>query len=187
MKFTAGYTLLEAIVVLGIIAALASFGIYGLVTMRQSIQIQQSHSEFVSTLRHVQNLARNSVASQVLIAQTGNPLASLVDGYAIYFDSPTNYSIRYCKTSGTSMDCRSIEQANVKSASYADISVYPLGGSNCRGIFFERLTGNISGMSNALSNLDDIEVCTIRATHNSTRNYREITIDFAGNSIKIDK
>jgi prepilin-type N-terminal cleavage/methylation domain-containing protein len=68
-----GFTLLELMVVMGIAAALLALGTVGLISFRNTVQLDQVRSDFISQLRTAQNLAKNSVASAALGGDLSSP------------------------------------------------------------------------------------------------------------------
>lgn len=181
------FTLIELIVAMGIAAVLTGLGVAGLNLFRQTIQFQQANLDFVSALRTVQNMARNSVSSQRLISQGTSLPQAKVDGYAIFFTT-SNYSIRYCIRQGgagnTQMNCSGVEQDNLKPREYADVQIFPANTNVCQGVFFERLTGDIRGMSQPISNPLDTGSCTILIDHiNNASLSRQLNIDITNNNI----
>lgn len=182
------FTLIELVVVVAIIAVLLSVGIGSFTLLRNSIDLDQATNELLGLIRTAQSRARNSSTSAALYQMTGNSLLARVDGFAIYFDSTSQYSMRYCiATAGagsTSYNCSGIEFPNAKSAQYGNITLQ-VNGSGCNGIVFSKLSGNISGISAANSVGVETGTCRYRLTHSSLLSYREIIVNLAGNNIQL--
>lgn len=184
-----GFTLLELLVVMAIAAVVIGLGLVGMNLFRQTTQFQQAEVAFIADLRAAQNSARNSVSSQVLVDAGNTPIQAQVDGYALFF-SNDNYSIHHCfeqvTAFATQYDCGTVEEPDLKAGDFLDIEIRPLDFNKCRGLFFSRLSGNISAMENTLDTLDDVGVCEIRIQHlyNGSLS-RVLSIDVSQNSINL--
>ncbi len=146
-------------VVFAVIAVITGIGIAGLTQFRQTVQLQEATTSFISTVRSTQNKARTGTLSRFQIRQAidcvglSDPTTCLrrPDAFAVYFDSVDNYSIYYCTENTaagiTSLTC-GVEDPDVKAREFKDIKIYPdnASESTCRGLVFERLTGEISGI-----------------------------------------
>lgn len=191
MKSFASFTLVELIVVMAISGIMIALGVQAMLLIRQSVQFQQTESDFISNLRSVQNMARNSVASATLRSQGRSLPASMVDGYALVFDTTgSNYSLRHCfrQTSGGTprMDCSGAESLNLKPNEYDDVVVVPLLQPKCRALFFERLTGKISAMNGQIAPLDNVGNCDYQVRHSYNNNLlRLISVDVRNGSITV--
>lgn len=187
-KRLSAFTLVEIIIAMGIGAMILAAGIGGFQTFRQTIQFQQGYLAVVSQLQTTQNMARNSVASRVVQSQRAtDPIGAQVDGYALFFN-PTNYNLNYClyptPNQTGPIDCSTIEVSNLKLAEYADVTVTASTGT-CYGIFFARMTGNISAMNglNATPN-DTAADCLIQVRHSQNAALvRVIGINVRANNI----
>lgn len=185
MKYYKGYTLVELLVVMSIIAVLSSLGIAGMTTFRNAIEVQNASFELASLLQTYENKSRNSVPST---AKTGsNVLDKRVDGYAIFFTG-SNYDIRYCMKVGTSWDCTGVEVRNAKLSEYSEVTVTPIAAdaSRCRGILFERLTAKISRLTNSRSPAYSTGTCTIELVHGTTGTTVEMIFDLDENDYYLD-
>lgn len=193
IKHYSAFTIVELMVVIGVVAVMTSLGIGGMIAFRQTVQLQEATSGFISTLRSVQNMARTSSLSQYVV-KTGctvsSPICRRPDGYAIYFDSVDNYSINYCvdvSFAGADRITCGVEELSVKPAEFNGIQVYPIGSnaSDCLGIVFERLTGNITAISmQDLALPIESGVCEIGMELVGTGRIYKVEINLAENSIR---
>jgi prepilin-type N-terminal cleavage/methylation domain-containing protein len=180
------FTLLELVVVMAIMAVMAGIGIQGLIIFRQTIQFQQTETDVITIMNTVRNRARNSVASDDLVAGSIALPDAVVDGYAIGF-AANNYSLRRCSMTvvfgDRQVSCINVEDSDMKPTTLDPVNVFMLDSTKCRALFYERLTGDISALANLTSNTDDIGVCTIRVQHsNNPALVRDIVIDLVNNN-----
>jgi len=194
-KRLTGFTILELLVVIAIIAMIAAGGIVGLIVFRQSVQLQEATSSFVSNLRTAQNMARNSNLSEHQVRGndcgrfTLSETCRMPDAFAIYFDSDENYSLMYCidtTIAGNPRVSCGTEQSSLKPNEFNSVTIYPdpTSQADCMGIVFERLTGSITSISiDNLAEENHSGECVIRLT-NEVGNTKEVVINLAENSIK---
>lgn len=178
-----GFTLLELMVVMGIMAALLALGTAGLVSFRNTVELDQVRSDFVSQLRTAQNLAKNSVTSGVL---GGDPFTSKVDAYAIYL-SENDYSLQYClKQSGsTNYDCSNAEKADLNPQASSTVDIYTNDPGKCVGVMFERLSGKMYSMNGYITTPNSTGSCVITFRHSVSGITREVTLDFDNSFINM--
>jgi type II secretory pathway pseudopilin PulG len=165
------FTVLELIVVLGVIAAIAGVGITGMIGFRRNVQLQEATSSFISTIRTVQNMARTGTLSRYVVksdcADQEDPFCRRADAFAVYFDSRENYSIRYCLEVDFAGEQRltcGVESLNVKPSEFNPVVIYPNQetGDKCQGIVFKRLTGEVSAIgTDSLAEESNTGLCTI--------------------------
>lgn len=180
---------------MSIMSVLMAIGVWGMVILRYTIQIEQATDTFVTTLKSTQNMARNSVISTVREQQlidagdTNSFLKAKVDGFAIFWDE-NKYSIHYCIKqslfSRAQFDCSGVEKENIQPAQFSEISLTSIdeqGLSTCKGIMFERLTGNIFAMNDFITSPDDIGSCKVTLQHDSFSISKLITIDLEKDNV----
>ena len=185
IKNYTAYTIVEILVVLGIIAVLSGVGIAGMTLFRRTVQIEQAKNDLLSALRETGNLARNSVSSAV---RGTDVLSGRVDGYALFIDlQEGNYSLRYCIKGSfigqLQYDCTGVEKSSSQMLSAPEVDIFPVDPAKCQGIFFARLTGDISALSSDIGAPDDVGNCILNLTHTQGGELRQINIDLAGNNI----
>ncbi len=178
-----GFTLLELMVVMGIAAALLALGTVGLISFRNTVQLDQVRSDFISQLRTAQNLAKNSVASAAL---GGDLFESKVDGYAIFLNG-NNYSLQYClkQEGSTNYDCSNAERTDLNPQPGTSIVISTSDANKCLGFMFERLSGKMYSMSGYVTRPDSTGSCVVSFTHNISNNRREVSLDFDNSFINI--
>ena len=173
---------------MGIIAVLAGLGIAGMSVFRRTVQIEQAKNDLLSGFREAQNLSRNSVSSSV---KSSDILKGQVAGYAIFFDASqsNNYSLRYCVQTSflgqTRYDCTGVERATAKQFINSEVQISPSNPNKCRGIFFARISGDISAMSSDISQLDDTGTCDINLSHSQGSETRQIHVNLMENNISV--
>jgi prepilin-type N-terminal cleavage/methylation domain-containing protein len=183
-RYTA-YTIIEVLVVLAIIAVLSGVGIAGMSLFRRTVQIEQAKNDLLSALRETGNLARNSVSSAVYGTDI---ITGRVDGYALFIDlEEGNYSLRYCIAGSfvgqLQYDCSGLEKSSAQMISAPEVDLFPADADKCPGIFFARLTGDISALGSDISAPDDVGNCILNLIHTQGGETRQINIDLAGNNI----
>lgn len=164
---------------------LIGLGVSSLTTLRSSVELDQAYNDFAANLRLVQNNARNSVVSQTLLSSTGDILLSKVEGFAIYFETGGNYTIRYCTNAAgsTVYNCTGVENSSPRSAQFSAITVTNAT-SNCKAILFKRATSDISAMSAQSATPTDVGTCVINLVHPYKQGQpKSITIDVQNNNI----
>lgn len=185
MREITAFTLLELVVVMGIVSIMAALGIQGLIIFQQTVQFQQAETDIVTVLNDVRNRARNSVASNELADSTSLPNA-VVDAYALGF-AANNYSLRRCSITASfgnkQASCINVEFPDMKPEVLTAVNIFPTDPGKCRAILFERLNANIAALPALVANLDEVGTCTIRIQHsNNPSLVREIVIDLGNNS-----
>lgn len=190
-KKLSAFTIVELMVVMAILAVLSAIGLSGMNTFRDYVQVQQANSNFVIQLKTVQNMARNGELSTVNLkpncTDTFNAnLCKLPDGYALYFDSALNYSLRSCFTqtlAGNQVYTCPVERQTMKSNEFRDVTIEN-GAPNCKGILFLRLSGDIMGIdkdNNAIS--VNSGTCQVTISYRSIGRQRAVNIDFSADRI----
>ncbi len=179
------FTIIEILAVMAIIAVISGLGIWGMTLFRQTAVIEQTLSNVVSSLRTAENRARNNISSQVLQVATEDVLSSAVDGYAIFFDSSENYSLRYCLKTETFTDvvynCRGIEIAELKPKEFSDVIIGTVE-NDCLGVLFTRGAADYLKMSNEIATPSNEDKCTISIKLEAGTSTREVVVDLVGNN-----
>lgn len=190
MKRLTGFTIIELLVVMTITALLFGLGILAMTLFRRSVQLDQASAEFTSNIRSVQNLARNSILTTEQLAQlqgAGDFELKDIVGFGIFFEEGGSYSSRYCVAASSlffGADCSGVIEFDMRSNEYNQVSFNPQNDS-CKGIVFERLTGNISSMQSAFNALIDVGECTINVDHAVLGGGKQILIDLEKNNITV--
>jgi len=165
------FTLLEAIIAMGIMAVLLGFSTFALVQVKATIELQNSYSDIASALQTTQNRARNSVT-------TPGATLSIPDYITVAF-SPTTYKFQTCTKGSSRITCTD-DTASTKAIEILNVQIQPSNG--CNTIGFARLTSDIVSVDvNGI--VTSTGTCTITITHTSTGNSRVISIDLSSNNI----
>jgi|SRR6185369_7444421 len=165
------FTLLEAIIAMGIMAVLLGFSTYALIQVKGTIELQNAYSDVISALQTTQNRARNSV--------TKPGSTNSVPDYVTVAFSPTTYKFQTCLKNSTRITCTD-DTASAKATEILNVQIQPSNG--CNTIGFARLTSDIvsvdgNGVITATGS------CTLTIVHSSTGNSRVISIDLSSNNI----
>lgn len=176
------FTIVEVLAVLAIIAILIGLSVFGMGIFRRTVEIEQAKSDLLSSLRFAQNLSRNSVSSAV---KSGDLIIGKVDAYAIYFDT-NNYSLHYCvasnRYSGLQYDCSGIEDSSLRPDQFKNALV-SFSNNHCKGVIFERLTGEIYGMTDFIGSPTNTGVCSYLISHSQGTDTRQINVNLTENNI----
>lgn len=183
-----GFTILEVLVVIGVLAVLASLSTWGVFVFQRASQLEGAASELISNLRTIENSARNSVPVRI----TPNPpsiLSDRVDGYLMTFANG-NYGLSLCYIQGANYNCSLMISSQMKSVAYRDVTVslLPADASRCNRILYERKTGQIYTMPAAIGAPQKGANCTVNVTHNyadpitGRRTDKQIVIDLTSNT-----
>ncbi len=181
------FTLVEAMIVMGIMAAVLGFGTVGIFRFRDYIELQNGYADITSFLRSIQNSARNSVAYD---ESGGQPIVP--DYYAVWFTNE-DFSLFACNDrNNNNIDCVPLSR-NQQTPNFSNVNFEF--GSTCgnRLYAFERSTadlirirGNVnsSGISNG--DPDTFGECDITVVHTNSNSTREISLNLTQNSINVD-
>lgn len=182
-------------IVFAILAVVAVLGLAGMNNFRAYSQVQQAGNAFVVDVRTAQNAARNgSLSTQVVKPGCENfglaEACRLPDAYAIFFDTEFNYSLRACAyttVAGEQVANCFLEKADLKPNEYGDVRITQgVQQPNCKGILFERLTGNIKSVAGeSLSPLINTGECII-AVSGDVGNARTITFDLVLDKLELN-
>ncbi|MFS8130892.1 MAG: Tfp pilus assembly protein FimT/FimU [Candidatus Dojkabacteria bacterium] len=165
------FTLLEAIIAMGIMAVLLGFSTYALVQVKATIELQNSYSDIISALQTTQNRARNSV--------TKPGSSTTVPDYITVAFQPTTYNFQTCVKNGSRVTCTD-DTASAKPSEILNVQIQPSNG--CNTIGFARLTSDLVTVDSNGA-LNSTGSCTITIVHSSTGNSRVISIDLSSNNI----
>jgi prepilin-type N-terminal cleavage/methylation domain-containing protein len=183
-----GFSLLELVIVLAILAIIMGIGWSGLINFRSTTEMQNAYSELVSVIRTEQNKAKNAVSS----AQDG----TTPHFYTIFFANNKYYAFN-C---GDSKIPLSSTTKSVRCTKSTDVvfRVLPSGinlipDTQCTGVGFTKLTGKFVSVNLPSSDLDGISSfntvyndtgkCNIKITHDSISTEKNIEIDFNLNNV----
>lgn len=167
------FTLLEAIIAMGIMAVLLGLSTVALIQVRGAIEIQNAYSDVVSAFQTTQNRARNSVTKPGSSTQ--------VPDYLSLSFSPTTYLFQTCIKSGTRATCTDDSGQSPKATAILNVQIIPSNG--CNRIAFARLTTDIVTIDST-GFITTTGTCSIEIKHTATGNSRQITIDLSSNNIK---
>ncbi|MEP7103473.1 MAG: type II secretion system protein [Candidatus Dojkabacteria bacterium] len=165
------FTLLEAIIAMGIMAVLLGFSTYALTQVRSTIELQNAFSDVASALQVAQNRSRNSAT------KPGSP--NVAQDYVTVAFRNTTYAFQTCIKGASRVTCVD-DTANAKAIEVLHSTIQP--SVNCNTIGFSRLTGDIVTVdSNGVVNSSG--TCTIKISHTATGNFKQISIDLTSNNI----
>lgn len=179
------FTLLELLVVMGVIAMMTGMGIYGLTRFQANTQVQTVTTDTLTLLRTVQNNAKNSISFAT--TPTANDICSsnnncVADYYAVTFSS-SDYQVFACQKSGSNITCPSQNNLNIQSVTYPDIT-FSYEGTGCNYIAFQRLSGDIIDVQgNPLWTESSNSLCSIKIS-NSYGDYRILEVNLTNNSVR---
>lgn len=164
-------TLLELVVVMGVIAVISAMSVFGLIRFRSVIELNNGYTDIVSLLKTTQNAARN-------VTSDGNPNSTNVpDLYSLKFEND-KFSKTNCELFGERYTCISTEtQTTIAPAINFVTDV------NCTFIGFTPLTGEIVSL-NSSGNVTDMQECNINIIHSVSGDVKELKVDLLSNTIQ---
>lgn len=171
------FTLIEILMVMGVIALIGAIGVYGLTRFRANIEVQTAFNDIFSLLKTLQNNARNSVSVNI----GGNQFTP--DYYSVKFEN-NNYTVYACNKSGPNIIC----PTNNALDTYRGIGIqnvtitYPA--QQCEFIAFERLSGDIVDVRGGPNwDISGNTMCTILIL-NSVGDSRRIIVNLVNNTLE---
>jgi prepilin-type N-terminal cleavage/methylation domain-containing protein len=188
-KFRA-FSLVELLVVMGIIAMVSGLGIYGLIRFQANTRLQTKLGDINSVLSTIQNNSRNSTAFEnngnVDDRLCLNHINKCVADYIAINFSSSDYEVFACQRSGEIISCPNNNKLeSFRSVVVPDISI-SYRGNSCEYIAFERLTVDIIDVTgNPVWQESEHESCEI-VISNEFGDQRIIVIDLQTNSIVYD-
>lgn len=169
-----GFTLLEALVIFGIIAVLMSLGIFGVLSFRATLELQNSSSDVVSFIRSLQNRSRNVQS----INLNGN---QIVPDFYTFTIGENNISVNICdNVSNFDLECESF--TGISTPEIIDSVTLS---SNCTEIGFATRNEDIVSLVESSAD-DSVEVCDITIIHEDLSEPFNIEININENSIKFE-
>ncbi len=171
------FTLIELMVVMGIIAALLALGTLGLTNFRNTAELRNAYSDIVSIIQETQNKARNSVS----IGSTGSDGLPIVPDYYVIDIQANNYTLQSCNTTGgTNLVCNNLA-GRTKPSQFSLISYT----GTCDKIGFKRSSSDVVALnsSNAVINSG---ICTIEVRHSVISNILVIRVNMQDNTISFE-
>jgi prepilin-type N-terminal cleavage/methylation domain-containing protein len=172
-----GFTLIEAIVAMGIMAVVLAFGTTGVVRFRNSVELVNGYSDMQSIIRTLQNRARNSTTTSVGNLENNVPI--IPDYYGLKIED-SNYSVYECFENNTleSVNCNETE-SDLKATKLSNILYH----YNCYIIGFRRASTEIISI-NDTGIINNIDSCVIDVLHKNSDSDKSITINLEDNNIE---
>jgi len=182
-----GFTLLEAVIVMAIIAIISGLGIYGIVRYRSTVELNSVYSELVTSIKKQRNKAINSVvynpSNQVGIT------FNAPDFYSLRFNLGTGtYDLYICNSVGSSKLITCIEDGSTETP------ILPKGtritASGCESIGFALITSDIVRIdksafngSGGYNSNPNPSTCTLNMFHTQANLTKIITVDFSNETL----
>lgn len=171
------FTLLELIVVMGIIVLSLGLTVIGITRFRYSIELQNGYSDIFSYIQNVENRSRNSVSSEALYNSTGSYNESVPDYYVLHFQDD-NFSLQACNLNGSRLICLS-EEENVKAERFSSVTI----ASTCEYVGVHKRDADIVRVDSQSFETSDTGICTVVVGHKSISRTYTIILDLVSNSI----
>lgn len=180
------FTLLELLIVMGIIALMSGLGIYGLVRFQANARLESSFNDVLTAIKSVQNMSKNSTAfnNQSAINPTicsSNGIC-VPDYYSISFSS-SGYRVIGCLVSSSNIICPNENTIEERMVTVGGVNI-EYTGQQCEYIAFQRLTSDIKDIVGSPTwSESGNSLCNIRL-FNDYGDQRIIEIDILSNSIR---
>lgn len=177
-------TIIELIVVMGIIAIVITLGVWGMVSFQKSVTIQQSTDEIISVLNETKSLAENNVLPKdITVNAITNPNGIFAYQLSFLNNTLTRSLCQYNQNT-FDWDC-GIYPINLKSDVLNDITFNNTLGNACTRIIFENLTGNLWVYSTLnISYAADLNTCELKLKYLSTDLKAYLDVKGNGNTFK---
>lgn len=166
-KINSGVSIIELLIVMLVFMVVASLGFQAISSFKTSTELSSAATQFESSIKTIQNNARNNVVSRIEEGSTdkvdielnlgqgnpGNIFSSQTSAYLLFFLKDINsYEIRSCKYDGSEYDCSNLEPAT--SLPLNTVSFKVSSDMSCAGIMYENLSGEMSILANSVTNPD---------------------------------
>lgn len=179
-----GFTLLEILISMAILGTLAVLGIWGILTLRRSVELQQSTNDLVSVIKETRSTAKNNTITKNV--DTDN----YIYGYVLEF-TPNSIQRFLCAKDINSLvdvwNCITPGEQIIADFLYTQINVVTSGSAQCKKILFENLTGEIriiTATPTASTPFSD-GYCEIDLIHKQNSNKKTVFVDSIKNSFGI--
>lgn len=172
LKTKSAFSLLELLIVMGVIASISMLGIFGLLNVQYSIELNNYYAQVDVFQNTVKNYAVNSFATD----SAGSKDAS--DYYAFQYIGNKFQNLFCDKTGVATIECNNIGTLELITPSFIDITFSPIG---CNFFVFEKFSSRIFTIEN--QNLIPVGQCTIIIKHQNLAQTKSIIFDFENNSI----
>jgi type II secretory pathway pseudopilin PulG len=202
------YTLVELIVVMGIVGVLITLSLGGLVGLRESSRLNKNVQDYVSEARSFLSRARNNVYDKAEIDLLGTEASCstiattpfIPDAIGYYFNTSTKEP-QTIKCAATSLST----QGNFCCTVVNDVDTFKQGDNNitytadCDGVLFEYSTGqiykfnpgskgNVTVTPGASITINGVkEQCTVTLKNETVGYSKEILFDSDNNAIEVQK
>jgi type II secretory pathway pseudopilin PulG len=174
MGFMKGFTLIELMLIMGVIAFAMALSIVGLTRFRANIELNTIHTNIISMINDMKNKSTNASS------ESSNGVLTIVDMFGIMTGSGDVYP----------MQCDGNSDFTIYSCiTPSDISRIILGSVRLSGgtcptrIGFKRLTSDLVTISST-GGVSNTGTCTVLLQHSFTNETKTITIDLVRNSYK---
>lgn len=170
---TSGFTLLEILVVMAIIAVLLYFLIQSIAIFRRNVILQQASDQVSTVLTETSNYAGNNI---------------LPDGFSVENDKIYGYAIAIENNNLVRKVCTKALISNVwvcdnstSETLLEDVLISIRLNADCEGVLFINLSGDVK--IGSLGNFDSDGICTVELSHaEDTRIFRKIVFDGSKNN-----
>jgi len=173
-----GFTLIEIVIVLGIITMITGLSILGIVRYKAAVELNSAYTDLISSIKSQRNKANNSVSYN---PDPNSPSFDTPSFYAIRFIN-NNYDLYVCQLfapKSKSLTC--LDELNAQPATFATGITLE---SNCPGIGFQSITTDLVKIdSNAFTSRGIFEskpnpaICSLTLKHNQTDSTKIININ----------
>jgi prepilin-type N-terminal cleavage/methylation domain-containing protein len=190
-----GFSLIELIVVMAIIALLIGLGTESLIRFRSTVEVQEAGRQLVSQLNLLKNSAKNDVRPPELTQ------VSDIKGYQLLIDdNELDLNVCTSPTVNTAVqrwaECSPNEQLSQRllelsiNVNFTEDSVSDIQNADqCDSVFFESLTGDIrvsdSGTNTGSADTQTNDICYIAYQDNDERLQQFILVDGLEDNFKI--
>lgn len=171
-KVKKAFSILELLIVMGVISSIAMLGIFGLLNVQYSIELNNYYAQLNVFQTTIKNYAVNSFATNASGSKNS------ADYYAFQY-SENKFQNLFCDKVGTStIECNTIGTLELVTPSFIELTFNPI---SCTFFAYEKFSSRVLAIEN--NGLIFSGQCTIIVKHRNLAQSKSITFDFENNSV----
>jgi len=167
------FTLLETMIVMGVVVLVLGSTIIGINSLRQGVELNSEYTNATTAIRQLRSDAINAKTDSVFMGGAPN----VPDAYAFTVENPSSYSLSLCACDASISSC-SCSKPNGDQVLNSGIEI-AASSTACNQVLFLRSTAD------ALTISVTSGACTYTITNTETGSTREFTVDLDNDSIQL--
>lgn len=166
------FSILELLIVIGVVSSIVMLGVYGLLNVQYSIELNNYYAQLDVFQASIKNYAVNSFATDISSSKIP------ADFYAFQYNENKFQNLFCDKTGISTIECNTTGTLQLITPSFIELTFNP---SSCTIFAYEKFSSRIFTIEN--QNLISSGQCTISVKHKNLAQIKTITFDFENNSI----